>query len=107
MIVDCNIGDREFDVTLVGTFGSSHTLNFSLTQLPVLANRVLQLFNMASGMSDVEIIDSNDDDQVADYTPIESKRGTKKYWKVENNVECTKYIKKQLKVISFHRLVLT
>ena len=59
-----------------------------------------QLFNMASGMSD-------DDDQVADYTPIESKRGTKKYWKVENNVECTKYIKKQLKVISFHRLVLT
>jgi len=55
---------------------------------------------MASGMSD-------DDDQVADYTPIESKRGTKKYWKVENNVECTKYIKKQLNVISFHRLVLT
>ena len=61
---------------------------------------------MASEMSDVEILESNDQAQIPDYTPIVSKRGTKKYWKVENNIECTKHIKKQLKV-SFDRLMLT
>ena len=49
MIVDCDIGDREFEVTLVGTFGSSHTLNFSLTQLRVLANRVLPIIQHGFG----------------------------------------------------------
>jgi hypothetical protein len=60
-------------------------------------------------MSDVEVIDSSDSsdsdvDEVAEYKPIECKRGVQKFWKVENKVSCIQYIKGKLTVSSFHCL---
>jgi hypothetical protein len=53
-------------------------------------------------MSDVEIVDLDDNNQVVHYTPIESKRGVKKYWKVVNNASCVNYINGKLKVSLFY-----
>ena len=50
-------------------------------------------------MSDIEVIESNQGEEVLDYTPTVVQRGIKKYWKVENKVESTSYIKNRLKVV--------
>jgi len=50
-------------------------------------------------MSDIEVIESNRGDEVHDYTPIVIQHGIKKYWKVENKIESTRYVKGQLKVV--------
>jgi len=50
-------------------------------------------------MSDIEVIESNQGEEVLDYTPTVVQRGIKKYWKVENTVKSTSYIKNRLKVV--------
>jgi hypothetical protein len=50
-------------------------------------------------MSDIEVIESNQGEEVLDYTPTVVQRGIKKYWKVENMVKSTSYIKNRLKVV--------
>ena len=50
-------------------------------------------------MSDIEVIESNQGEEVLDYTPTVVQRGIKKYWKVENKVKSTSYIKNRLKVV--------
>jgi hypothetical protein len=52
-----------------------------------------------SSMSDIEVIESNQGEEVLEYAPTVVQRGIKKYWKVENKIESTSYIKNRLKVV--------
>jgi hypothetical protein len=75
---------------------SSHTIefiSFETVRKQIVASPIMS----ADSMSDVEIIDINED-IVADYTPIVVKRGIKTFWRVEDKDVCVKIIKARLKV---------
>ena len=79
---------------------SSHTFVRAIFSDASKCSRHRPIYHMPhSSMSDIEVIETNQGEEVLDYRPTVVQRGIKKYWKVKNKIESTSYIKNRLKVV--------